>query len=1040
MADKTVVVRIVVRANQFSSGLRGAAADTQKFAVDVERSSAKAGSSALALGAASATAGKLLLVGIGGALVVSAKAAIDFESSLAGVAKTTDLTGSAFAKAGSPLATFGQALRSLSLRIPLNVNELARIAEVGGQLGIQTPNLIEFTEVMAALGVSTNLSAEQAATGLARFVNIMGSSQSRFGELGSVLVDLGNNFATTESEILNFGLRLAPIGKTIGLTESEVFGLAAAMTSLGVPVERGGTALQRLFLDMQAAVLGGGEALNAFASATRLTAGEFVDLFELSPAQAFAELVKQLDETQRAGGSARGALESIGVIQQRSIQVLLAAANGWEVVADGIERADEAIDEGNALQIESARRYGTSVSQIQLLGNAFTDLRIEIGNALLGGGGLAAGLDFLREFVRIIKDNLPRVAALAKVLATVAAIRIGAGMISSIHAGFVALKGMQGAAFGAARGTAALRLGLLGLNTAVFGAIGIAAILITQWAATAAKAAALRTAARELREELEKGGPPTETIVDTLKEQGVFSEEVIDLFGELGVSADSLVERLLAGDKQLEDLMNNEATADVIAMADALGLTTEELQGLYPNIDILRQKIFLFQDSLRTGEGFLEDFFQFRGDEIFVGLREAGQAFGTLEQQRQRAMSAAQSFPLDTSVDEIVHLMTSVYPDAAIRWMAAAGDVEDANEGVGLSWQELVAGMESGADRIDSFWEAIVGSVGDFQGTLAESFEEVQDIIIGGFPVWDEYEQVTLEALDGVIDAQDAYLEDLRAGFALEEELAGTVGANVLNFVQGLDAPTKAALARWRATNEEEFGLWIAQVGGNLDEVEFLFIEAWQRKLPEAMDQGFKTLVATALAAGSELELTGEAAADNFTEGIVEQMRLLPAAHKTEFLGFMEEALEDKGFLDSLGFDLGDDIILGLIRALSGMAARTSAIFLAQAAMMQENVDKVWGRHSPSRWMEELGRDLTRGLVIGLDDEFDKQMLRTSNPIVNILGPKPNMTANVKVQSGSRDINLWYPQHTSDDVISGVKTASVLNSLQREAEVVVGVG
>ena len=34
-------------------------------------------------------------------------------------------------------------------------------------------------------------------------------SQQEFGKLGSVIVDLGNNLATTESEIVAMGMRLA---------------------------------------------------------------------------------------------------------------------------------------------------------------------------------------------------------------------------------------------------------------------------------------------------------------------------------------------------------------------------------------------------------------------------------------------------------------------------------------------------------------------------------------------------------------------------------------------------------------------------------------------------------------------------------------------------------------------------------------------------------------------------------------------------------------------------------------------------------------
>lgn len=161
-----------------------------------------------------------------------AQASMDFESAITGVAKTTDLTD-------EELAAMSDSIKALSTEIPATTEEIAAVTEAAGQLGIQKDALLDFTEIMTMLGTATNMTADEAATALARFANITGMATDNYGRLGSVIVDLGNNFATTESEIVAMGTRLASAGKLAGLTEPEIMALAAAMSS-GRHRSRGG--------------------------------------------------------------------------------------------------------------------------------------------------------------------------------------------------------------------------------------------------------------------------------------------------------------------------------------------------------------------------------------------------------------------------------------------------------------------------------------------------------------------------------------------------------------------------------------------------------------------------------------------------------------------------------------------------------------------------------------------------------------------------------------------------------------------------------
>lgn len=306
----------------------------------------------------------------------SIKLASDFESSFAGVRKTVNATKEEFAR----LST---GMRDLSKEIPVNVNELNRIGEAAGQLGIKTGNILEFTRVMAALGVATNLSSEEAATALARLANITQLPQTEFDRLGSTIVALGNNFATTEAEIVQMGLRIAGAGTQIGLTEGQILGFATALSSVGIEAEAGGSAISKVMVNIALAVTKGGEELSQFAAVAGMSAADFARAFEEDAAAAVESFIVGLGRLDSEGGNVLATLDAMGITEVRMRDALLRAGGAGDLLTRALKLQAEAWKENNALTKEAEQRYKTFESQLTIAWNRIKDVGIELGTALL---------------------------------------------------------------------------------------------------------------------------------------------------------------------------------------------------------------------------------------------------------------------------------------------------------------------------------------------------------------------------------------------------------------------------------------------------------------------------------------------------------------------------------------------------------------------------------------------------------------------------------------------------------------------------------
>ena len=371
--------------------------------------------------------------GIGAALTASfafgARAASQFEDEFANVKKTLDVSGTA-EEVETKFANIAEQLRNISKFSPATVSELNQIAAVGGQLGIAADEIVKFTDTIQKLTVATNLGAEQAALSLARLQKITGLTSNDIDNLGSVIVKLGNNFATTESEIITAATQIATAtaGTSTPFNNAAVDALAyaTALRAIGQPAQAGSTAIIRLIQVVDRAVGSGGSGgnLSQIAETAKMTAEGFKELSAVDPNRAIAMFISGLGEAEKEGKDVVAILEDLGLGQIRSRRAILALSRAQQeqggttipLLTASLNMANQEFVENTALLTEAERRYSTVISQIQILKNTVNEAGISFGSQFLPSlNNMVKGLTSIVTAGADLNKTIKRVGSLTSV-------------------------------------------------------------------------------------------------------------------------------------------------------------------------------------------------------------------------------------------------------------------------------------------------------------------------------------------------------------------------------------------------------------------------------------------------------------------------------------------------------------------------------------------------------------------------------------------------------------------------------------------------
>ena len=533
-------------------------------------------------------------VAVAAGLAMSTRAAINWESAWAGVRKTVD---------GSPaeMAALERELRNLATTLPATHEELAGVAEAAGQLGIARGDIVEFTKVAVAMGVSTNLSAEEAATGMAQMMNVMGTASSDVDRLGSTLVALGNAGASTEAEILNMSQRIAGAANIIGATESDTLALSNTLASLGINAELGGGAMTRVLLKINTAMLEGGETAEGFAEVAGMSADEFARKWREDPMEAVAAFTDGLGRVKDQGGNVVTTLGELGISGTQNLQVMLGLAGANGQLAENIALGNKAWSENSALMNEANQRYETAASKIQIARNQINDAAIDIGGTLMPV--LASGAEMISNFARgfeMLPGPAKEVVTIIGTVGAVIAIAGGAALIAvpKIVAFRAAMETMSSSSSVAARGISRFGMVMTGpWGIAITAGVGLLGALVTALGASSRASEQAASYQRDLASALRDSGGAIDENVRALAAQAAASEDhavqgsdLLEWAEKMGIAMPTVTDALLGNAEaygEIEAAIDAYAQAQLDAAiaagtADNVDLTwVDELKGKY---------------------------------------------------------------------------------------------------------------------------------------------------------------------------------------------------------------------------------------------------------------------------------------------------------------------------------------------------------------------------------------------------------------------------------------------------------------------------
>jgi TP901 family phage tail tape measure protein len=313
-----------------------------------------------------------LTVPIVAGLGVATSEAVKFNSAMQSSARTLSLSKTETAALSKEILTMAPSLGLLP-------TEFANVAAEAGKLGVAKNEVAAFGKVLASLSTITDVPIGEFTKKAGAIKTIFQQNTAEFEKFGAAVNTLDDNIGGTTPNILEFTARVGAIGKSVGLTAGEVAAFGAVFETVGIAPERASTAFQNFANQLFTINAASPNARAAFES-MGYSAATFGQTMRANPTAALSEFLGRLnaipDPVQRSE-------LLIKIFGKSSSAEIAALATQSGKLSEAFKMAGNDTANLAKMQSEVANKMNDPAVQAKVLQAQFNALGIQIGSVLV---------------------------------------------------------------------------------------------------------------------------------------------------------------------------------------------------------------------------------------------------------------------------------------------------------------------------------------------------------------------------------------------------------------------------------------------------------------------------------------------------------------------------------------------------------------------------------------------------------------------------------------------------------------------------------